>query len=69
MRPLAQDYGQLPMSFEPNVGQTDSQVAFLSQGSGYSLFLTPTESVLSLQTPAGTRARRRRRSGHDRIPC
>jgi hypothetical protein len=49
---LAQAYGQLPMSFELNQGQTDPQVAFLSRGSGYALFLTPTESVLSLQAPA-----------------
>ena len=49
---LVQAYGQLPMSFQLNEGQTDPQVAFLSQGSGYALFLTPTESVLSLQTPA-----------------
>ena len=48
---LAQAFGQLPMSFQPNEGQTDPQVSFMSQGSGYSLFLTPTESVLSLQTP------------------
>ena len=47
------------MSFELNEGQTESQVAFLSQGSGYALFLTPTETVLSLQAPrpaSGTRS-------------
>ena len=48
---LAQAYGQLPLSFEANQGQTDPQVDFLSRGSGYALFLTPTEAVLSLQTP------------------
>jgi hypothetical protein len=55
---LSQAYGQLPMSFELNEGQTDPQVAFLSRGSGYALFLTPTESVLSLQaaTPAAAGA-------------
>ena len=52
MTALAQAYGQLPLSFELNQGQTDPQVGFLSRGSGYALFLTPTESVLSLQTPA-----------------
>jgi hypothetical protein len=41
-------YGKLPLSFEANVGQTDSQVDFLSRGSGYSLFLTPQGAVLSL---------------------
>ena len=30
----------VPLSFEANQGQTDSQVKFLSRGDGYSLFLT-----------------------------
>ena len=34
------------------MGQTDSQVKYLSHGSGYTLFLTPTEAVLSLSNPA-----------------
>jgi len=38
-----------PLSFEANQGQTDSSVKFLSRGSGYTLFLTPTESVMVLQ--------------------
>jgi hypothetical protein len=37
------------LSFEANQGQTDPQVRFLSRGSGYALFLTPTEAVLTLQ--------------------
>jgi hypothetical protein len=45
-------YGQLPLSFEINQGQTDPQVNFLSRGGGYTLFLTPTEAVLSLQKTA-----------------
>ncbi len=49
-------YGKLPLSFEPNHGQTDSQVKFLSRGRGYKLFLTPTEAVLVLrQQAAGSR--------------
>jgi hypothetical protein len=47
-------YAQIPLSFEPNQGQTDPQVQFLSRGSGYALFLTPTEAVLSLSKPAAT---------------
>ena len=46
-------YGKLPLSFEANLGQTDDSVKFLSRGSGYSLFLTPTEAVLALSTPQG----------------
>ena len=41
-------YGQLPLSFEANQGQSDAQVQFLARGHGYSLFLTPTEAVLAL---------------------
>ncbi len=46
----AQAYGNLPMRFEPNVGQTDSQVKFLSHDGGYTLFLTSTEAVLALRS-------------------
>ncbi len=53
---ISASYGQLPLSFEPNQGQTDSQVSFLSRGSGYALFLTPNEAVLNLQTPAARTA-------------
>ncbi len=42
-------YGKLPLSFEANQGQTDRQVKFLSRGSGYALFLTSNEAVLSLR--------------------
>src|SRR5438874_2197090 len=41
-------YGKLPLYFEANQGQTDSRVKFLNRGRGRSLFLTPTEAVLSL---------------------
>ncbi|HEY2399937.1 MAG TPA: Ig-like domain repeat protein [Steroidobacteraceae bacterium] len=46
---VAANYGQVPLSFEPNQGQSDVNVQFLSRGSGYSLYLTPGEAVLSLQ--------------------
>lgn len=42
-------YGKLPLSFEANQGQTDSQVKFLARGSGYTLFLTGDEAVLQLR--------------------
>jgi len=47
---LVEGYGRLPMSFEINQGQTDSQVKFLSRGHGYTLFLTGDEAVLSLRS-------------------
>src|SRR5713226_2564767 len=40
-------YGKLPLSFEPNRGQTGAQVQFMSRGSGYTLYLTATEAVLT----------------------
>ncbi len=49
---LVRTYGRLPLSFEENQGQVDSQVEFLSRGRGYTLFLTPTAAVLSLRSSA-----------------
>jgi hypothetical protein len=46
-------YGQLPLSFEANQGQADAQVNFMSRGTGYSLFLTPTQAVLDLSQGSG----------------
>jgi hypothetical protein len=54
---LSSAYGHIPLSFEANQGQTDPAVQFLSRGSGYALFLTSQEAVLSLSkpvTPAAT---------------
>jgi hypothetical protein len=42
-------YSHLPLSFEPNQGQTDPQVKFLARGPGYTLFLASDEAVLTLQ--------------------
>ena len=39
----------LPLAFEANQGQTDPKVRFLARGSGYGLFLTADEAVLTLQ--------------------
>jgi Beta-propeller repeat len=44
-------YLRLPLSFEANVGQTDSPVDFLSRGRGYSVLLTPHEAVLRMRKP------------------
>ncbi len=46
---LNQNYGHIPLYFEPNEGQFDPQVKFLSRGSGYSLFITPAEAVFVLK--------------------
>jgi hypothetical protein len=41
-------YGKLPLTFEANEGQVERPVKFLARGPGATLFLTPTEAVLSL---------------------
>ena len=40
-------YPALPLSFEPNRGQTDRRVRYLARGHGYTLFLTDSGAVLS----------------------
>jgi hypothetical protein len=56
-------YGALPLSFEANQGQSDAQVKFLSHNRGYSLSLTPTEAVITLQPPSGSKEREKGRIG------
>src|SRR5437588_1029144 len=48
---LLDAYGRVPLSFEANQGQADSQVRYLARGDGYSLFLTDDGAVLSLRRP------------------
>jgi hypothetical protein len=45
-------YGNLPLRFEANLGQTDPRVKFLARGSGSELFLANSEAVLVLTKPA-----------------
>jgi hypothetical protein len=50
-------YGQLPMSFEPNRGQTSGDVRWLARGPEYTLFLTGPDAVLQMnQIVPGKRA-------------
>lgn len=46
---MAKAYGNLPLAFEANQGQTASDVRFLSHGRGYQVFLTSNEAVLTLR--------------------
>jgi len=55
-KPAKAALAAVPLRFEANQGQTDSQVKFLSRGDGYSLFLTSSEVVFTLRTPAGVKA-------------
>ena len=45
---IARQYADLPLSFEANQGQAESNANFLSRGSGYSLYLTGDAAVLAL---------------------
>ena len=46
----AVDQARVPLSFEPNRGQTTAEVRFLSRGAGYTLFLMETGAVFALPT-------------------
>jgi hypothetical protein len=48
--------GQLPLIFEPNLGQADSPVKFLARSAGYSLFLEPTSAVIALRSAPSSKA-------------
>ncbi len=49
MSKVKDSLGKLPLSFEPNRGQTDPRVQFLSRGPGYTVFFTKDETVMSLK--------------------
>ena len=51
-------YGQVPLHFELNQGQTAADVQFLARGPGYALFLTPQEVVWTLRSPGTAQAER-----------
>ena len=46
---ILQAYGKLPLVFEPNMGQTDDSVQFVSRGQGFGLFLTQSGATLLLK--------------------
>ena len=47
----------LPLFFEANRGQADSRVRFMARGKGYTLLLTPTETILAeSKTQVSTRS-------------
>ena len=45
-------FAKLPLAFEPNQGQSDPRVLFLSRNAGSTLFLTAEEAVVSLRGAA-----------------
>jgi hypothetical protein len=44
---LFEEYAKLPLSFEPNRGQTNANVKFLTHANGYTLFLAGDAAVIS----------------------
>jgi Beta-propeller repeat/Bacterial Ig domain len=46
-------YGNLPLSFEPNQGQTDPRVKFVSHAGNHTLWLTSDEAVLAVGGQSG----------------
>src|SRR5262245_1630742 len=44
-------FGKMALTFEPNAGQTDARVKYLSRRGGYVLFLTSNEAVFKLPIP------------------
>ncbi len=56
-RPALRDYGRLPLVFEPNQGQADAEVRFLTRTQGGTLFLTEHEAVLVSRGGAPVRMR------------
>ncbi|HLK33417.1 MAG TPA: SBBP repeat-containing protein, partial [Terriglobales bacterium] len=46
---VLKSYAKLPLSFEPNLGQSNPEVKFLAHGNGYSLLLTGNRALLLLR--------------------
>ena len=60
--PQASGY-RLPVIFEPNVGQADAHVKFLSRARDGVLFITSDEAILAVSSPAVVPIRRARAGG------
>src|SRR5215213_4122437 len=50
---IRRDFGNIPLSFEQNTGQTDGQVKFLARSLGYTMFFTETGAVLKMRRGTG----------------
>jgi uncharacterized protein (TIGR03437 family) len=67
-------YRDLPLAFEPNVGQADPSVRFLARGAGYGIFLTSNEVTIRRRDGPGMRVRfaganaAARAAGHNQLP-
>jgi hypothetical protein len=48
--PVRSNFAALPLAFEANQGQTDPQVKYMARGDGYTVFLTPNDTVFALHS-------------------
>jgi Beta-propeller repeat len=60
---VAKSYGKLPLSFEPNHGQTEQQIQFIARGPRQAFFLTASEADLVLEN--GSTRRNKPELNHD----
>jgi hypothetical protein len=61
-------FAALPLAFESNEGQTDSQVKYMARGNGYKLFLTSGDAVLSLASSSSSAQSRPTEMMQRRLP-
>lgn len=61
------NYGEMPLRFEANAGQTDSQFKYYSRGSGYTMFFAPSEVILALDVSTNQPVGRPKRHEHLRV--
>lgn len=68
---LTESFAQLPLGFEPNVGQVNSDsVKFVSRTQGYNLFLNSTKATMVLRQPVSEQkngSEKRRRAGRRQL--
>jgi hypothetical protein len=62
-----QKLAELPLAFEKNEGQVDSQVKYMARGSGYKLFLTSSDAVLTFASSTPKRISRPRQIMEQRL--
>jgi photosystem II stability/assembly factor-like uncharacterized protein len=48
-------FGQVPMAFEKNTGQTDSRFQFVARGTGHAIYLGAAEALVAFGSGASTR--------------
>jgi len=60
-------HAKLLLSFEPNLGQADPRVKFLSRGPGYTLFLAEDEAVVALRKSGARSQEPERRSQESKV--